>query len=707
MGKYMGNSPFLSETDSLEFIPQADSSITTINTLFMSTTTPNTLKYTDSVGTLHTIEIPTMVVDSLNGLTGALSITTPNSTLTITNSSPNIELDINLANANTWSALQTFGNNISIGGAQFNIATLTTGNFLYYNGTNWINVIPITGTTLTETSGQLALNLANANTWTATQTFPANSIPVSATELAVNTTLTLSTNTLSINLANANTWTALQTFGNNISIGGAQFNIATLTVGNFLYYNGTNWINQSLASGSGISVSDYTISNSGVLSLNSLTGALDITTPNSTLTITNSSPDIELDINLANANTWTALQTFGVGLDVSASNNIIMNGIASTSTTATESSGYIDLLGSYYNGTTSVPIGYRIQSIITGTTPSSIFTISSNDNGTLTDILKINFNGNYNTVVGYAGLYSNTNGNYNTVVGYAALYSNTTSSNNSVFGYEALYSNTTGSNNSVFGFQALYNFNNTTTATAYITAIGYEAGYNYTGAETNNTILGAVPGVAGESNVIRIGNNNGTLLYGVETNTLATDYLLVNGNIQTPYSNNIIMNGIASTSSTTIENSGYIDLLGSYYNGTASVPYGFRLQSDITATTPSGQLNFDLNNNGTITTLISISQSGSLNLSTSQTTIAGATNGSIIASQPFQGTSYKKVVVYLSNYTNDTTTAQTYTYSTAFTNTPVISANNSGLTPTVSTTSISFNPDNTTVYTGFIILEGY
>ena len=491
MGKYMGNSPFLSETDSLEFIPQADSSITTINTLFMSTTTPNTLKYTDSVGTLHTIEIPTMVVDSLNGLTGALSITTPNSTLTITNSSPDIELDINLANANTWSALQTFGNNISIGGAQFNITSLTAGQYLYYNGTNWINVIPITGTTLTEISGQLALNLANANTWTATQTFPTNSIPVSATELAVNTTLTLSTNTLSINLANANTWTALQTFGNNISIGGAQFSIATLTVGNFLYYNGTNWINQSLASGSGISISDYTISNTGVLSLNSLTGALDITTPNSTLNITNSSPNIELDINLANANTWTALQTFGVGLDVSASNNIIMNGIASTSTTTTE-------------------------------------------------------------------------------------------------------------------------------------------------------------------------------------------------------------------------NSGYIDLLGSYYNGTASVPYGFRLQSDITATTPTGNLNFDLNNNGTITTLISISQSGSLNLSTSQTTIAGTTNGSIIASQPFQGTSYKKVVVYLSNYTNDTTTAQTYTYSTAFTNTPVISANNSGLTPTtVSTTAISFNPNNTTAYTGFIILEGY
>ncbi len=493
MGKYMGNSPFLSETDSLEFIPQADSSITTINTLFMSTTTPNTLKYTDSVGTLHTIEIPTMVVDSLNGLTGALSITTPNSTLTITNSSPNIELDINLANANTWSALQTFGNNISIGGAQFNIATLTTGNFLYYNGTNWINVIPITGTTLTEISGQLALNLANANTWTATQTFPTNSIPVSATELAVNTTLTLSTNTLSINLANANTWTALQTFGNNISIGGAQFNIATLTVGNFLYYNGTNWINQSLASGSGISISDYTISNSGVLSLNSLTGALDITTPNSTLNITNSSPNIELDINLANANTWTALQTFGVGLDVSASNNIIMNGIASTSTTTTENSGYIDLLGSYYNGTASVPYGFRLQSDITATTPAGNLNFNLNNNGTITTLMSISQSGSFIT-------------------------------------------------------------------------------YN---------------------------------------------------------SENIIMNPVPSSAN--YNNSGYIDILGSYYNGTASTLEGFRIFTNILSTTPTGQLVFALNSNGTITNLVEISLKGDLSVKGNMGSLTFNTGNGIVS----------------------------------------------------------------------------
>ena len=92
-----------------------------------------------------------------------------NSTLTDTGS----VIGINLANANTWTALQTFDNEISIGGATYAIATLASGQYVYYNGTNWVNVTPIVGTTLTETAGQMAINLANANTWTGAQDFSA------------------------------------------------------------------------------------------------------------------------------------------------------------------------------------------------------------------------------------------------------------------------------------------------------------------------------------------------------------------------------------------------------------------------------------------------------------------------------------------------------------------------------------------------------
>ena len=54
-----------------------------------------------------------------------------------------------------------------------------------------------------------------------------------------------STGTVSIALGHANTWTALQTFGNHISLGGATLNVSSLTTGNVLEYNGTNWINSS------------------------------------------------------------------------------------------------------------------------------------------------------------------------------------------------------------------------------------------------------------------------------------------------------------------------------------------------------------------------------------------------------------------------------------------------------------------------------
>ncbi len=91
-----------------------------------------------------------------------------------------------------------------------------------------------------------------------------------------------------------------------------------------------------------------------------------------------------------------------------------------------------------------------------------------------------------------------------------------------------------------------------------------------------------------------------------------------------------------------------------------------------------------------------------------QTTITGITAGSLVASMPEQGSSYKKVIVYANGYENDTGTANTYTFPVAFTNTPVITVNSANIAGvTVSTTALSIDPDNTTVYTGWIIVEGY
>ncbi len=90
-----------------------------------------------------------------------------------------------------------------------------------------------------------------------------------------------------------------------------------------------------------------------------------------------------------------------------------------------------------------------------------------------------------------------------------------------------------------------------------------------------------------------------------------------------------------------------------------------------------------------------------------QTTITGTTAGSVVWSMPFQGSAYKKVIIYINTYENSTTTAQSITYPAVFTQTPIVIINNTSLTPTITDTDISFNPGSTTIYNGFIILEGY
>jgi len=96
-----------------------------------------------------------------------------------------------------------------------------------------------------------------------------------------------------------------------------------------------------------------------------------------------------------------------------------------------------------------------------------------------------------------------------------------------------------------------------------------------------------------------------------------------------------------------------------------------------------------------------------VNISSATTSVTGTTAGSIIWDMPMQGTGYKKVVVYLNGYENDTTTAQTITFPTAFTYAPNVY--NPAAVPgvTASTTALSIDPDTTTVYTAWIIVEGW
>ena len=98
---------------------------------------------------------------------------------------------------------------------------------------------------------------------------------------------------------------------------------------------------------------------------------------------------------------------------------------------------------------------------------------------------------------------------------------------------------------------------------------------------------------------------------------------------------------------------------------------------------------------------------GTINIGAS-TTISGTTAGTLVAYMPNPELYYKKVIIYLNGYENDSTTAQTYTYPVAFTTVAAITSNTASV-PVVSTslTEFSIAPDTTTAYTGIIVIEGY
>jgi hypothetical protein len=94
--------------------------------------------------------------------------------------------------------------------------------------------------------------------------------------------------------------------------------------------------------------------------------------------------------------------------------------------------------------------------------------------------------------------------------------------------------------------------------------------------------------------------------------------------------------------------------------------------------------------------------SGSIKLATAQTTTNGLT-GTAVSSQPFQGTSYKKFIVYLSNFTSAGTVL---TFPTAFTNTPFVYGDAAAIAIAVtSTTTVTLT--SVGAVGGHIFVEGY
>ena len=97
-----------------------------------------------------TIAVTTPTANTINlevsGAGDVLSVLNSDGTLTISPTTGNVVASLALSHANIWVGLQTFGNNISYGGAKVNVTSLTTNDILKYNGTNWVNTPDSTGT---------------------------------------------------------------------------------------------------------------------------------------------------------------------------------------------------------------------------------------------------------------------------------------------------------------------------------------------------------------------------------------------------------------------------------------------------------------------------------------------------------------------------------------------------------------------------------
>ncbi len=170
-------------------------------------------------------------------------------------------------------------------------------------------------------------------------------------------------------------------------------------------------------------------------------------------------------------------------------------------------------------------------------------TIGIRNTATGADALANNTDGNSNTADGVRALLHNTTGFDNTATGLQALFRNSIGSGNTADGSDALFANTTGSANTANGAGALLH-NRTGSGNTGIgngalfsniggsnnIALGDLGGADLTG--DNNIVIGN-QGVAGESNTIRIGDQQTqttTFVAGISGVPVRGDVVVVNGN---------------------------------------------------------------------------------------------------------------------------------------------------------------------------------
>jgi hypothetical protein len=312
------------------------------------------------------------------------------------------------------------------------------------------------------------------------------------------------------------------------------------------------------------------------------------------------------------------------------------------------------------------------------------------------------------------GVGANGTGASQTLLGDNAFGSSGAS--NVCIGHNSSCSNSTGGQDTIIGTAAVSSL----TANGANAGIGYSLSMGFASAAVGWSVtcgkagvcLGA--GAAATDNVtgldIVIGRSstdtqNSNLLIGTNiANTTGTNQAIF-GSATTPYTQWYLGSGKSAAAPSAITVQATPVVTGT--SNTAGVNFTLAAGNG-TGTGGSGAINFQTAPVGstgstpnTLATVVSISNKGAINSSAPQTVLTAT--GTATFSEPFQGASYKKVIIFLNAFTD--TGTQTYTYPTAFTNTPYVYGLSAGVAgATASTSSVSFT---VTGATGLVFLEGY